>query len=727
MRLKLFFLSLIFLSQAVVAQQSDGTENLLKELSQYTSATQGKADLLLKIASAYYGKNPDKMLQYADDALQTSLQAKYKNGEAGALRFKGIGAYMKGDFKSAEQYFSEALRIQQESKNAKGIIACLSNLGSVNMVQNNFPKALQFYQQALKTSIAEKDDLNSGITYGNMGVIFSELKDYDKALEHFRGGMEMHKKIDYKIGVANGLGNIGNVYFKQKKFQEAKTYYQLALNENIELGNKLATAREYGNLGNAYLELNEPDKATDAYQKALQMNTEIGNKKGLAVINQGLANYYLVAKNWGQSVDYAQNALKIANDINLGDVKAETYKILSTAYQNQNKYAEALEAYKKYIGEQNSIDNDNNRKQILRLETQYEFDTKEEKYKNEQLLAQTRITQQDLELKNNKLQLSEAEKQKQIENLNFLKSQAELEKQQFISENNQKKLKLSEQEKEVQKAKNTELQNEKQLQALQLKNFWLYAGISILALIGLASLIISRLRIKNLKAKNELQKQKAQQQQEELVLKNEIKEAEMQSLRSQMNPHFMFNSINSINNFILKNEKETASKYLTTFARLMRSILDNSQQTEITLNKELETLKWYMELEAARLEHSFDYKINIAPNVDTENTYIPPLVLQPFVENAIWHGLNHRKDKGFIEIDIFFAENEDLIIKIIDNGIGRKAAEKYSKPENRKSYGIATTINRIKMLNPDNKVEIVDLYNDGIATGTEIKFLLKNY
>lgn len=726
MRLKFLFVPLIFISLSTVAQQNNDADSLLKELPKYTTATKERADLLLKIANSYYGKNPDKMSQFTEDALGISVQVKYKTGEAQALRYKGIVAFMKGDFKHAEQCFENALKTHQETKNNKGIMACLSNLGSVNMVQNNFPKALKYYQQALKISLAEKDDLTSGITYGNMGVIFSELKDYNKALEHFLGGMEMHKKIDYKIGVANGLGNIGNVYFKQKNFQEAKIYYQQALDENIKIGNKLAMAREYGNLGNAYIELSQAGKALEVYQKALQINNEIGNKKGLAVINQGLANYYLVVKNWDQTVAFAQNALKIANAVNLGDVKAETYKILSEAYQNQNKYAEALDAYKKYIAEQNAIDNESNRKQILRIETQYEFDSKEDKYKTQQLLAQNQITQQQLELKNNKLLLSEAEKQKQIEKLNFLKSKVALEKLQLIAEANQKQLKLSEQEKEMQKTKNTELQKEKLLQALQLKNFWLYAGLSIVAVLGLASFIISRLRIRNLKAKNELNHQKAQQQQQELTLKNEIKEAEMQSLRSQMNPHFMFNSINSINNYILKNEKETASKYLTTFARLMRSILDNSQLAQIPLNKELETLKWYMELEAGRLEHSFDYKINIAPNVDAEDIYIPPLVLQPFVENAIWHGLNYRQDKGIIDIDISYQQDEDLIIKIKDNGIGRKAAEKYSKPGKHKSYGIATTINRVKILNHENNIAIEDLYNNGKALGTMVILQIKN-
>lgn len=125
-----------------------------------------------------------------------------------------------------------------------------------------------------------------------------------------------------------------------------------------------------------------------------------------------------------------------------------------------------------------------------------------------------------------------------------------------------------------------------------------------------------------------------------------IAEVEMHALRAQMNPHFMFNSLNSINNFKLKNDPDNASGYLTKFSRLMRLILENSRSEWVTLENELKALEIYIELERVRFDHVFDFKIDIATNVDVSTTSIPPMIIQPYVENAIWHGLMHRKTPG---------------------------------------------------------------------------------
>lgn len=206
-----------------------------------------------------------------------------------------------------------------------------------------------------------------------------------------------------------------------------------------------------------------------------------------------------------------------------------------------------------------------------------------------------------------------------------------------------------------------------------------------------------------------------------------IKEAEMQTLRSQMNPHFLFNTLNSINSFIIQNKSETASAYLTTFSKLMRNILDNSKHEMISLKKELQTLKLYLELESARLEHSFDYKFEIDPKIDSEYLQIPPLIIQPFTENAIWHGLRNKTDKGLLEVIVKEIDEETLQIIVQDNGIGREASKKLKKEQTQhKSYGIEITTERLKTLDSNNSVEIVDLYNaDETSAGTQIIITLK--
>jgi ligand-binding sensor domain-containing protein len=202
------------------------------------------------------------------------------------------------------------------------------------------------------------------------------------------------------------------------------------------------------------------------------------------------------------------------------------------------------------------------------------------------------------------------------------------------------------------------------------------------------------------------------QEKQKGILKKNIQKNENKLLRSQMNPHFLFNSLNSINSFIIQNKKEDASNYLTSFSKLMRKILDNSGKDTITLKEELDTVKLYLDLETARLENKFDYSITIDENIDPTDVMIPPLILQPFLENAIWHGINPKKENGFIEISIKMLDQNTLNIEIKDDGIGRKAAAANRKTQNlHKSKGMNITMERIKMNNRENTAEIIDLYD----------------
>jgi len=201
---------------------------------------------------------------------------------------------------------------------------------------------------------------------------------------------------------------------------------------------------------------------------------------------------------------------------------------------------------------------------------------------------------------------------------------------------------------------------------------------------------------------------------------------EMQVLRTQMNPHFIFNSLNSINRFILQNNPAQASQYLTKFSRLVRLILQNSQASFITLENELETLELYLDLEALRFNYHFMWKIHVHPDMDISMLKVPPLIMQPFAENAIWHGLMHREEKGQLDIELW-KEGDNLFFKVTDDGIGRKQAETIaSKSATRhKSMGMRFTVDRIAMLqqagSKETSMTINDLVNpDGSAAGTEV-------
>lgn len=219
---------------------------------------------------------------------------------------------------------------------------------------------------------------------------------------------------------------------------------------------------------------------------------------------------------------------------------------------------------------------------------------------------------------------------------------------------------------------------------------------------------------------------------EKAAVDRQIAQIEMQALRAQMNPHFMFNSLNSINNFILKNDPDNASGYLTKFSRLMRLILDNSRSEWVMLESELKALELYIELESVRFDNSFTYHISVEPGVGIETVIVPPLLIQPYVENAIWHGLLHRKIPGG-KLNISLWKEFDLLhIEIDDNGIGREEAKRLKSKMaiKQKSHGMKITAERIaivnKVYNVDARVTITDLKNENNdTTGTKVLLTLK--
>ena len=186
--------------------------------------------------------------------------------------------------------------------------------------------------------------------------------------------------------------------------------------------------------------------------------------------------------------------------------------------------------------------------------------------------------------------------------------------------------------------------------------------------------------------------------QQSLQSEKRIVTLEQDIMRSQMNPHFVFNSLNSIKQYIISNEQKSAVYYLNKFAKLMRKILDASKIKEVYLEEEIETLKLYFSIENIRFENQIGFSINIDDNVSIDNVKVPSLILQPFIENAIWHGLSSKK--GNKKIDIFIDKSSDKFVNIAieDNGVGReKSAEiKGNKHIKRKSVGLTLTNERLK-------------------------------
>jgi sensor histidine kinase YesM len=202
---------------------------------------------------------------------------------------------------------------------------------------------------------------------------------------------------------------------------------------------------------------------------------------------------------------------------------------------------------------------------------------------------------------------------------------------------------------------------------------------------------------------------------------------EQTMLRSQMNPHFLFNSLNSIKHYIINNEQKNAVHYLNKFSKLVRKILETSSMKEISLEEELETITLYMNIENIRFNEEIDFGVEIDPRVNPASVKIPSLILQPFLENALWHGLSSKEGNKRIRITVSQDHPGLIRIAIRDNGIGREAAEKLkeSKVLKRKSVGISITRERLanfsRIFQNSFDLSIRDLYAaDGTVEGTEV-------
>ena len=206
-------------------------------------------------------------------------------------------------------------------------------------------------------------------------------------------------------------------------------------------------------------------------------------------------------------------------------------------------------------------------------------------------------------------------------------------------------------------------------------------------------------------------------------LKRQIQSLRFEALSAQMNPHFMFNSLNSIQNFIMQNEKKASIRYLSKFARLMRMTLNHSQSKNITLQEELSALQLYMDLERLRFDEQFNYNLSVNSEISQENTLIPALLIQPIVENAILHGLRPKKGLGLVQVEIQHT-NGQLMIQISDNGVGRSVSNS-KKRDGHESKGSALTEERITLFAKDfdspYHYEIIDLKEDGTAIGTKVE------
>lgn len=524
---------------------------------------------------------------------------------------------------------------------------CYLSLGTINYNLERYKTAAQNYHLALDLFLKTND--SEGLFYGakHLAITQEAMGLYDLALINYQEALSIARKERPKEDVVEILEGMGRIEFNRGNYTAALTYYQeveqLEGKAQINSSKKVETLNK---IGKVYEELDDSASAMDYYEQGRSL-AEANND----VVN--MSNYYsnvsslnLRSNNVEQAIQSQQQAVDLNRAAN------------NPVMENQA----ALDLANMHLQTDNSIAAIPYLKRVLDLSlTLGEIQSRKEAYKGLSE-AYENIGNYQEALENYKAFVAAADSALAIREADIL-ARLELSDQ------------LSDREKEIELLVLDQELNEQRIQNLEKDQLIQQASMDRQRLInfGLIGLLLTLAVSATLIYLGQVKTKRANRQ---LALKN---------LRGQMNPHFIFNALNSINNFIASNDERAANKYLSEFSRLMRQVLDQSKSDLITLDAEVEVLQRYLDLEHLRFPGLFEFDIEVDKQLQGDKVSIPPMLVQPFLENAIWHGLRYR-DSGGGKLKLLFERNQNrLEISISDNGIGRDKS-KAIKTENQKRY-----------------------------------------
>ncbi|WP_099546118.1 tetratricopeptide repeat protein [Maribacter sp. 4G9] len=574
--------------------------------------------------------------------------------------------------------------IQASKKNSypDGELYALNQLGRVYRDISNYPKALELFQQALKLSI-ESDNLEFRIYSLNMiSVVYRRTEAIKSALDYSQEALELAETIkpeDRSTGIKRSinvsLNSIGNIYQLLEQYDLAIQKFKESMQLEKELDNKLGLAINHQNVGECYEAQGKLEPALDNFQKSLSYNEEISSEKGKIICNYSIAHIYVHMKKMDEALALLTSSLERAKILGNQEIIATILNNLGWANLNIGDYTQA-ELYLK---------------EGLKIAKTYNYPS--EVAEANKFLSELWMKKDDFKKAMDFYKESKKYEELVTNNLNVRYVNDMIVRYEAEKQNDQLK----------------SLEEEVKNQAITLRKNKTMLLVTFIGLALAAGILYILYRQYQLSSEKKL-----------LTL-------EQTMLRSQMNPHFLFNSLNSIKLYIINNEKKNAVHYLNKFSKLVRKILEASSQREISLAEELETVELYMNIENIRFSNEIIFKINIADDIDVHGVKIPSLILQPFLENALWHGLSSKEGEKNIQLDVMKGREGFIKIAITDDGVGRDAAEKIKERKvlKGKSVGIDITKERLANFSKDYQnsfqVEIIDIYDDdNKPSGTRI-------
>ncbi len=548
--------------------------------------------------------------------------------------------------------------------------------------RGNFSRAFDYHNRALNIRKYMKDERGIGVSLNNLGRSYYIIGQYGKAAEYYFKSLKVREKIGDKSGMATSLGNIGAVYLKQGNLERSMEYQKKSLAIRESLGNKHGIALALQGIGMLYKMMGDTQTAIIYQGRSLMLFREIGENLGYSVMLNSLGDTYEDIGLLDKADSCQQLSLRLREEMKDSLGLSRSYFSLSRICYRRKNNAQSIRFAELAF---------NIAKVKCSINLQYEV--------GEFLYAQYK----------------DAGRYKDaLLMLEVVRAAGDsLEKQNLDETVMEEQLRYDYDKKELaEKAKADQrlFQLTTQAQSERNKRNILIIALSgaLLLLLAFAFFFFRTTRHKNVIAeqKNNLLKQKL--------------------LISQINPHFIFNSLNAIQNFIFSQNSLQAGNYLAGFAALMRSILNFSREDFISITSEQQFLGEYLGLQQLRFREKFDYRIDIDPSIDTDSFFIPPMLAQPFVENAIEHGLLNGEGKGFIGIRIFM-ENFVPWYEIEDNGVGLKASETRNGKQRKTHRSLATTITLERLTTFDlgnaGALQITDRSETGTgATGVKVRF-----
>lgn len=585
-------------------------------------------------------------------------------------------------------------------------------------ILSNPTESFELASEALLESKKRRDIRAEASAYNTLGTLYFNTGEFDKAISYFTKAEAIYKKIKDPKNEEYTLKYLAKSH---EALNEAET--SIGYNNQAERKSISPKKQSEYRVTNSKIKRKQGRKseAITDLENELKSNKELDKNQKVDIYLE-LGSLYIEDKKTSEGVDLINKAIDASKEVTSDSLEVKTLNYAWDVYEKNNLQEQNVVTQKEAITKSlatnkvsvssaanfnlgNSYIDENPKLAADYFEKSAEL-TKKEPQKIDHIKAVERLSEAYEKSGEYAKALS-----KYKEYVNLVDSIKESE----VASKLKNALLSSKYRLQESKIKQLELKQEQKESALRTQQSTIF-GLGLgLGLFALSTYFL----VKNIRQK---------QRSNTLI--------QLASLRSQMNPHFIFNSLNSVNGFISKNEEIKANRYISDFSKLMRTVLNNSNNPSITLTEELSSLEIYLALEHSRFEDKFDYEISIDPELNTDDIDLPPMLIQPYIENAVWHGLRYKESKGFLQLHLEKKHNL-LQINITDNGIGRAASQKLKTNHQRdyKSTGIANTKERMKLLNKFNglnhkfsnktkiqyEVEIIDLQENNEATGTKVQ------